>query len=230
MKQIAQMLLAALRTAATLAWRVVGPIVMTVVQILAALIVLFEEWGWRPLSDALARLARFKPWARIELAIAGLPPYAALLAIALPSSLLFPLKFVAIWLVANGYFVTAAALFIAAKIVSTALIARIFILVKPALMQIGWFAALYDRFVPWKEALFAKIRTTWAWRYGRMVKTAVKLETKQAWTRWRPQLAEATASARVWTQRTWIRLKPRLQLEWLRLRLATRRAWERIAG
>jgi hypothetical protein len=57
-----------------------------------------------------------------------------------------------VWLVANGYFITAALLFIAAKIVSTALIARIFILVKPALMQIGWFAAAYDRFVPWKEA------------------------------------------------------------------------------
>lgn len=214
MAQILNMLLAVLRTAATAVWRVVAPVAGAVLQVLAALLVLFEEWGWRPLSDALASLARFKLWARLELAIAGLPPYAALAAIALPSSLLFPLKFVAIWLVANGYFITAALLFIAAKIVSTALIARIFILVKPALMQIGWFAAAYDRFVPWKEALFAHIRQTWAWRYGRMVKTAVRVETKQAVARWRPSFVAAAAralswlvlrfeAAKLWAQRAW---------------------------
>lgn len=167
-----------------------GPLV-ALLQVVAALLVLFEEWGWRPLSDLLARLARYRLWARLELAIAGLPPYPALLVIALPSALLFPLKFVAIYLVANGFLLAATALFIAAKIASTALIARIFLLVKPALMQIWWFAALHDRFVPWKDAIFAKIRTSWVWRYGRMVKTAVRHEARQAWGRWRPRLVEA---------------------------------------
>ena len=174
MKSVLQVCLAALNAAALFIWRAVRPVLGLVLQVLAALILIFEEWGWRPLSSALAWLARFRPWARLELAIAGLPPYAALAAIALPTTLLFPLKFVAIWLVANGHLVTAAALFIAAKVVSTALIARVFMLVKPALMQIGWFADLYERFVPWKEAIFAKIRTTWVWRYGRMLKTAAR--------------------------------------------------------
>lgn len=168
-----------------------------VVQIVAALLLLFEEWGWRPLADAIARLSRFRLWARAELAIAGLPPYPAFAVIALPSTLLFPLKFVAIWLVANGYFVTAAALFVGAKIVSTALIARIFMLVKPALMQLGWFAAIYNRVVPWKEAIFAHIRATWVWRYGRMLKSVVRHEARQAWTRWRPAIVAATAAARL---------------------------------
>jgi hypothetical protein len=230
MNAVIRILLQGLKTAATLIWRVVGPVLMTFVQIVAALLVLFEEWGWRPLSNALARLARFRPWARLELAIAGLPPYAALAAIALPSSLLFPLKFVAIWLVANGYLITAALLFIAAKIVSTALIARIFILVKPALMQIGWFASLYDRFVPWKEAFFAKIRATWIWRYGRMLKTAVRVETKQVVARWRPGVVDAVLRARQALSDRWSQLRPRVRLEWLRLRLAARRAWLRVTG
>ena len=228
MNAVFRMLLQVLKTAATLIWRVVGPVLVTLVQVLAALLVLFEEWGWRPLSNALARLARFRPWARMELAIAGLPPYAALATIALPSSLLFPLKFVAIWLVANGYLITAALLFVAAKIVSTALIARIFILVKPALMQIAWFAALYDRFVPWKEAIFAKIRAMWVWRYGRMVKTAVRVETKQIVARWRPSAAEAARAVREWAASHWLVLKPRVQLEWVRIRQFVRRTWGRF--
>ena len=47
------------------AWAIVrGPIVF-VLQVLAALIVLFEEWGWKPLSEALAWLAKFGPIAEI---------------------------------------------------------------------------------------------------------------------------------------------------------------------
>lgn len=185
------------------AWSIVrGPIV-AVLNVLAALIVLFEEWGWRPLSDLIARLARFAPIAAIERWIAGLPPYAALVAIGLPTTLLLPLKFVAVWLLANDRFVMATLLFAGAKVASTALIARVFILTKPALMRIGWFAFLYDWFVPWKDALFAQIRASWIWRYSRMVKTRIKQAVARAWSRTKPRLAE--------TWRRWTGLElPRL--------------------
>src|SRR5262249_32648844 len=153
---------------------------------------------------------RWKPIAKLELFIAGLPPYAALFALALPSSLLLPLKFVSIWLLANGYFAWAGALFVFAKIASTALIARVFLLTKPALMRITWFAAAYDWLMPWTEALFATIRASWVWRYGRMVKNRIHLETKQAWTRARPSLVELWQTARVRAVAFWQKLKPRL--------------------
>lgn len=194
---------------AGIVWRSAVAGVGILIQIIAALLLLFEEWGWRPLSEALARLTRFRLWSRVEGAIAKLPPYAALAAIALPSAFLFPLKFVAIWLIANGYVVGAAALLIAAKIVSTALIARIFLLVKPALMQIGWFAALYGRLVPWKEAVFQRIRATWVWRYGRMLKSMARHEARRAWSSYRPTLAAL-----------WIDAKARLAADWSRLRSA----------
>ena len=57
-------------------------------------------------------------------------------------------------------------------------------------VQIVWFAQLYNRFVPWKDALFAAIRASWAWRYGRMIKTRVKLEIGRVWVRWRKARAE----------------------------------------
>jgi hypothetical protein len=172
------------------AWGIIRGPLITSLNVIAALIILFEEWGWRPLSELLARLARFAPIAALERLIASLPPYLALLAIALPTTLLLPLKFLAVWLLANGHFTTATLVFVAAKIASTALIARLFILTKPALMQLAWFARAYHWFVPWQEALFAEIRSSWVWRYGRVLKDRVKLEASRAWERLRPRIAE----------------------------------------
>lgn len=64
-------------------------------------------------------------------------------------------------------------------------------------MRIGWFAAIYNVVMPWKEALFARIRASWIWRYGRMVKTRVRLEVKQAWARLRPRIEQAASRLRL---------------------------------
>jgi hypothetical protein len=177
-------------------WRILRPSLFFALNVLAALLLLFEEWGWRPLSTLLARLARFRVWALVELWIAGLPPYGALLALGVPSAILIPAKLFGVYLLALGHVVTAALVLIAAKIASTALIARIFILTKPALMQIGWFQRAYDAFVPWQEALFAWIRSSWVWRYGRVVKWRAKGYLRRTWAALRPRLREAWATLR----------------------------------
>lgn len=209
------------REIARTAWSVGRAPLVHAVQVLAALIVLFEEWGWKPLSELLAHVARLAPVAVLERWIAGLPPYGALTVFALPATLLLPLKFVAVWLLANGKWWTATALFAGAKVASTAFIARIFVLTKPALMQIGWFARSYSWFIPWKDALFIQIRASWAWRYGRLIKTRVRLEVKQVWQRWRPVIDPLRAriaahmhswrqTARSALQRVWYFAKARL--------------------
>lgn len=181
--------LAGLRVVLLLAWSAIKPLLVAVLQVLAALVLLFEEWGWKPLSDALAWLARFPLLARLEALISRLPPYAALLVFTLPTAILLPVKLVAMWLLAQGQVATAT--FIAAKIASTALVARIFILTRPSLMRIGWFASAYNWFIPWKDRLFAEIRASWVWRYGRMVKTRIRHEIKQAWASWAPGIRSA---------------------------------------
>lgn len=173
------LLLHALRVAGLAAWN----ILRRAVEILLALIVLFEEWGWRPLADLLARLGRWRPWAIVERGIAALPPYAALAVFALPSALFFPLKLLALYLIAKGQAVLATLVFALAKVLGTALVARIFQLTRPALMRIAWFAWGYNLFVPWKDALFARIRATWAWRTGRILKARVKKAAGAAWMR-----------------------------------------------
>jgi hypothetical protein len=184
-----------------LGWQVAKPVLRTALQIVLALLILLEEWGWRPLADLLGRLARWRPWALVEYGIARLPPYAALLVFALPSALLLPLKFLALFLVARGQLVLAALLFAAAKVVATALVARLFMLTQPALMQIGWFAWAYERFMPWKEALVDYVRASWVWRVGRVWKERGKRVAGAQWRAWRPAMQQLGAMARAAAER-----------------------------
>ena len=80
-----------------------------ILQTLLAIIIVFEEWGWRPLAAALAQLARLKPIAWLEAHIQRLPPYGALVVFAMPSILILPLKLIALYLITSGQEVAAAA-------------------------------------------------------------------------------------------------------------------------
>lgn len=198
-------------------WSAARSLARMVVGLLVALVLLFEEWGWRPLADGLALLARYRPWARVEGWIASLPPYAALLVFVLPTAILLPVKLGALWLLAHGKILTAALLLALAKIASTALLARIFMLTSPALMQLTWFFRLYSWFMPWKDALMAPLRASWAWRYGRMLKAWARRAGQRAWQQAGP-----------WLRRTWAHWQPILATWRLRWRLAFRRVWHRL--
>ena len=200
------------------AWGFVRPIIVLVINVIVALILLFEEWGWRPLSALAARLARFGLWALTELWIAGLPPYGALLTLAVPSVILIPAKLLGVYLLATGHFITAGVIILAAKFASTALIARVFLLTKPALMQIPWFAYAYGVFVPWQEALFARIRASWPWRYGRIIKWRVTNYLRSGWLSFRPR-----------SEARWRELKPKLQAFGRSLRTVMQDPYARVA-
>lgn len=223
--------MAAVGAAAAVAlWRVWKPVLRTLAQIVLALVVIFEEWGWQPLQAALARLARFKPWAAVERWIAGLPPYGALAAFALPMTLLFPLKLVAVYLFANGKYILGAGLLTGAKLTSTAFVARIFTLTKPTLMQIGWFARAYARFVPWEEAAMAWLRSSWAWRVGRIVKHRAGRSVRAAWASARPRLQAAFADVRLWWAATWPKLRAAARRTLTAGRERLREAMQRLLG
>lgn len=154
-----------------------------VLTFVLAVVLLFEEWGWQPLVRAFGWIARWRPIAVAEAALARLPPYGALAAFVLPVAVLFPFKLLALYLLAQGAAVSAGLVFVAAKLVGTGLVGRIYLVTKPQLMRIGWFARGYQVFMPWKEALFARVRASWAWRWGRVVKTMAKRRIQRMWTR-----------------------------------------------
>lgn len=154
--------------------RAIQVIVSHAASAIVALVILFEEWGWRPLADLLGRLARLRPIAALEQVIRGLPPYAALVVFALPAILLFPLKLLAFYLVAQGQTVAAASLFVGAKLVGTALVARIYMLTEKSLMSLAWFKRAYDTLMPLKAALTTWVRESWVWRYARLAKSRTR--------------------------------------------------------
>jgi hypothetical protein len=200
------------------AWRVIRRSLVQAVNLPLALIFLFEEWGWRPLAEFVARLCRFRFWARLEAWVQDLPPYGALCVFALPSALLVPLKLAALWLIAKGHAVLAGALFVGAKLGGTALVARIFMLTQPALMRLGWFARLYNVFVPWHEAMLAWIRASWPWRYGRILKERARRAIKQAWARWKPSITAARPEFGRRLREVWTVARQRGQRAAVRLR------------
>jgi hypothetical protein len=202
-------------------WGVARPVLKRALEFLLALVIVFEEWGWRPLADLLGRLARWRPWAAVESVIIRLPPYAALVVFALPTVLLLPLKFLALFLVAKGQIFLAGALFVAAKVVATALVARLFMLTQPALMQIGWFASAHDTVMPWKEALVERVHASWPWRAGRIWKERFKRLAAAQARRWQPTLVELRSLMRTAADRVRARtrqLMHRLKERWAMLR------------
>ncbi|MEX8514598.1 hypothetical protein [Leptothrix ochracea] len=138
--------------------------------LLLAMVVIFEEWGWEPLMRFMGWLAHIPLVGWIERRIAALPPYGALVAFFAPGTLLLPVKLLALWAIGQGHTVLGVGVIVAAKLVGTAVLARIFILTQPALMRIQWFANLYRRWVPWKDALLLKVRSSHPWRLGRLMK------------------------------------------------------------
>jgi hypothetical protein len=131
---------------------------------LIALILLFEEWGWEPLSALVARLARLPFLAWVERQIAALPPWAAAAVFAIPALAVVPVKLLALFLIGKGHALLGIAVLLAAKVLGTALLARLFTLTQPALMRLAWFARWYPRWKTWKDDVIAWVRSSALWR------------------------------------------------------------------
>lgn len=146
-------------------WRWLGALL----QWPLALLILFEEWGWEPLQRLLARIGQWPGFRWIEARVRALPPYAALALFLLPTLALLPVKLLALWLIGRGHALVGTLVILAAKLVGTAIVARLFSLTQPALMRLAWFARLYARWVAWKNELLLRVRASLPWRLGRAV-------------------------------------------------------------
>lgn len=135
-----------------------------------ALVLLFEEWGWEPLATVLARLTRLPFWSRAERRIQHLPPWGALILFFIPLVVLFPIKLLALYLFGVGKKALGVTLLIAAKLIGTAVVARLFQLTEPALMQFAWFARWYPRWKQFKDGVTNQIRVSGVWQQGRKLK------------------------------------------------------------
>lgn len=130
----------------------------SVLVLLAALLIFIEEFFWLRLNNAFARLGRLPVLRRIEAWIASLPARWALTLFVVPVAAILPFKFFGVWLIAMGHVITGMQVFIVAKLVGTALAARLFVLCRPALMSKPWFARSYHWTMALRTRVYARVR------------------------------------------------------------------------
>ena len=146
----------------------------TTMLFVGALLFLFEEWLWGQLTRFFRWLGRFGVMRWLDARLARLPPFAALLMLCLPMLLLFPFKIAGLWMIASGRFFSGCLLMLVAKVLSTAVIARIFLACKPQLLQMPWFARLHAWTCALRDRIHHWIAEQPAWRQARHFMAHVK--------------------------------------------------------
>jgi hypothetical protein len=149
--------------------------------VLAALWIFLEEWVWDAILALMAQLGRLPPVKWVEARVARFPPYVALACFIVPGAIMLPFKLAAFWLIAHGHGLYGLWVFVVAKVVGTAFLARILALTKPALMTIGWFAKAYNAVISWKERLYAYVRSLPAYQRARAWMKDASLRAKLWW-------------------------------------------------
>jgi hypothetical protein len=137
---------------------------------LFALVIFIEEWGWRPLTAIAARIARWPPIAALEALVRRAPPRVALALFLVPAVLLVPVKLGALWLIQSGRATLGITLIVVAKLVGTALVGRLFILVETQLMAFAWFARCVGWWRATRDMVMSSLRRSLLWRGGRLLR------------------------------------------------------------
>ena len=84
---------------------------------------------------------------RLRRSIEGLGPYQSLVLLAIPVSLIEPLKLAAVVIAGDGHWITGTIVIVCAYAVSLLVVDRLFRIVKPKLLTLPWFARLWNWFV-----------------------------------------------------------------------------------
>ncbi len=125
--------------------------------LIASLVIWIEETLWDCLKWLTAKIALFKWVQRIEALIRRLPPYATIVVFLLPLTILLPFKLLAVYWMTQGHWFASLAVIIAAKVLGTAVEARMFVICKPQLMSIAWFRRLHDWLIAISERVHAAL-------------------------------------------------------------------------
>jgi hypothetical protein len=141
---------------------------------LLAILVIFEEWLWDILTVAGQWLARVFNLERFDARLAGASPPQAVLALLIPLLIVTPLNLFALFLLTHGGIAEGILIEITAKLLGTLLVARIFKLVRPALLTYVWFAKLYSTIIGLLQWAHRLIHDSAIYKLSVTVKTAVK--------------------------------------------------------
>ncbi|WLA89031.1 hypothetical protein [Bradyrhizobium elkanii] len=121
--------------------------------------------------------------------IEGLGPYPSLLLLALPTATVEPLKLAAVAVAGKGHWITGTAMIVVCYAFSLLVLERLFVLVKPKLLTIPWFASLWEGFVSVRSRAWRILRVSTGLRRDR------KPTVSSSWSR-APPAAEPSQGLR----------------------------------
>ena len=86
-------------------------------------------------------------------AVERLGPYQSLILLAVPLCVVEPLKLAAVAVAGKGHWITGTGMIIAAYAASIFVVERLFLIVKPKLLELDWFAWGWTRFVRLRDRI-----------------------------------------------------------------------------
>jgi hypothetical protein len=99
------------------------------------------------------------PGKRLRKAIGKLGPYQSLAVLAVPLCIVEPAKLAALAIAGEGHWFTGTVVILTAYAASLLGVERLFAIVKPKLMKIGWFARLWSWVIAIRDKLTKPLRT-----------------------------------------------------------------------
>ena len=154
-----------------------APLRLVLHAVLSVLLILWTllEWALRPIVHPIyVALGRLRVFALMETGLGRLPPYLALLALAIPFVIIEPIKAFALYWFGIGHFVQGAVLYVISHLLSILIVERVYHAAHGPLMQIGWFA----RLMAWLDRI-RHIGVDWAkststWKFAARIATEVR--------------------------------------------------------
>jgi hypothetical protein len=129
-----------------------------------ALVFLIEEWLWNRMKHGMQLLGSLPVVRGLERWIARLPPAGAAVMFLAPTTLILPVKLIALKMIVGGHVIRGTGVILAAKLLATALFARVYVLTRPALMRVRWFARLHATVLRWRVWVHGQIESHPLWR------------------------------------------------------------------
>ncbi|WP_162262454.1 hypothetical protein [Bosea sp. Root483D1] len=143
-------------------------------DLVVGLVILLDELV-RPLYRPLiAWFASLRLVARLEAAIGRLPPYGALVALAIPFAIVEPLKLLGLLFLARGAFMAGIVTTAIGHLAGFLLVERVYHAGRAQLLTIPWFARIMGWIDAIRQVVIGRIKASAAWQRAVVLVRAVR--------------------------------------------------------
>ena len=135
-----------------------------------AVLLLIEELLWNILTVLGSHLSRLLHLQKFECWLEQAPRSTALMVFFLPFLIITPINIIGLALITHGLYIQGLLVEIAAKLLGTVLLARVFRLTKRQMLTFNWFRFLYEKMTTWIRWAHRLITSTAIYRMAKQLK------------------------------------------------------------